>query len=177
MTRIELDLRFAKAMHVADRPRTCCIATLTALPMLLGQASAAPAKTPAGNTGGVDLKLISENWGANSLVSTQWAMVAIGALLILLAVIAMTRWWRTRHLRSNPLLVFNRVATELDLPWRQRWLLFCIARQQALPTPLTLLLSPRTMRLHARAYAADKRVGRRLSIMQRVAQMRRQLYH
>ena len=28
----------------------------------------------------------------------------------------------------------------------------------------------------ARAYAADKRVGRRLQIMQRVAQMRRQLY-
>ena len=149
---------------------------LALLPWLLAQAAAPATDAPAKTTGGVDIRQISEHWGSGGWVSTRWAMVAIGALLVLLAIIAMTRWWRTRHLRSNPLLVFNQVAAELELPLRQRWLLFRIARQQALPSPLTLLLSPRTMRLHARAYAADKRVGRRLQIMQRVAQMRRQLY-
>ncbi len=102
----------------------------------------------------VSLREISENWGGHQMISTQWIMIAAGLLLIVMAGMGLHRFWRTRDQRSAPLLVFHRLARRLGVGLRGQWLMYRIARQQALPTPITLMLCPATFRHHAGAYIA-----------------------
>jgi len=124
----------------------------------------------------LDWAEVSENWGSDATAPMPWIILAAGVLLLVLGIVLLVRWWRRRHLRSRPWAVFNELATIAGLSLSDRWLLMRIARQQALPTPLTLLLSGRTLRIHARDYAANQPPWRRAAIMQRVASIRRDIF-
>ena len=90
---------------------------------------------------------------------TSAVLVALG-LVLLLASIWGWRWHQRRHLRSEPIRVFHQVASQVGMSLKQQWLLVRIARQQHLPTPLTLMLSGKTLEHHAQAYlqaASDRR--------------------
>lgn len=119
---------------------------------------------------------ISRHFGSGGGFSFEWLLIAVGLVLFAIGVVSLRTWWKTRHLRSSPLLVFNRVAAACGLSLGDRVLLWRIARQQALPTPLTLLLSPTTLRHHARAYADARGFAGRAALMQRVATLRRRLF-
>lgn len=121
-------------------------------------------------------RVISENWGGDAMAPLRWIVVAAGLLMLALGAVLLWRWWRTRHLRSQPLVVFNQVAQAAGLGVSERWLLLRIARQQALPTPLTLLLSGRTLRVHGRGYVQAQPPWRRAMKMQRIASIRRRLF-
>ncbi len=76
---------------------------------------------------------------------------------------------------ASPLKLFDELAAELAIAPADRRLLTRISRQQKLPTPLTLLLSPRTMRQHAAAFGQSMRAWRRVRIAKRIATLRRHL--
>ena len=122
------------------------------------------------------LRDVSEHWGSDVTTPLPWIIVAGGLLLIALGVVLLVRWWRQRHLRSRPWAVFHAVASTAGLTLLDRWLLMRIAHQQRLPTPLTLLLSGRTLRLHARAYVEHLPPFRRAPVMQRIASIRRDVF-
>lgn len=122
------------------------------------------------------LRAVSEHWGSDAAAPLRWILVAVGALLIALGTVLLVRWWRGRHLRSQPWQIFRQVAAVAELGLRDQWLLVRIARHQKLPTPLTLLLSGRTLRVHGREYAEALAPWRRAAIMQRIATIRRHLF-
>jgi len=124
----------------------------------------------------LNLREVSQHWGSDVNTPLPWILFAGGLLLTALGVWLLIRWWRKRHSRSRPWAVFLEVAQVAGLSVSDRWLLVRIARQQALPTPLTLLLSGRTLRLHAREFAAAQPPWRRAALMQRVASIRRDVF-
>lgn len=121
-------------------------------------------------------RAVSEHWGDDAAAPLQWMLVALGVLLILLAVLLVVRWWRQRHQHSHPWLVFHRIAGVAELSLRDRLLLMRVARQQGLPTPLTLLLSGRTLRVHGRGFVKAQAPWRRAALMQRIASIRRHVF-
>lgn len=108
---------------------------------------------------------------------TGWLLVALGLLLSVLGAMATWRWARRRQMVvHHGWWTFSRLAAEVGLGWRDRWLLWRISRQQQLPNPLTLLFSPATLRHHADRYAGSRSFGRRVIITARVASIRRRLF-
>ena len=64
------------------------------------------------------------------------------------------------------------MAGELSLSIADKWMLFRIARYQRLLSPLTLVLTPSTLRHHAVQYATHLPATARLRLMQRVRSLR-----
>jgi len=102
--------------------------------------------------GGYAFKDVADNFGSDGLIATNLLMVAVGALMLLISGLSISRWWKHRGEYSNPLLVFIRIAGVVGLSYRDQWLLWRIARRTSLASPLSLLLSPGTFESHAKAY-------------------------
>jgi hypothetical protein len=110
-------------------------------------------------------------------VSTSTVLLLLGG--VLLAVVTAMWWWerrRSRHLRSHPHKLFEQVAREAGLSWYDRWLLTRMARQQRLPSALTLLLCPATLAHHAQQYALARAPGRRARIAARATGIARTVF-
>lgn len=93
------------------------------------------------------------------------------ATLAVIAVVVAVYLWRARakrQTRVTPVQTFHRIADELGLALKQQWLLVRISRQQSLPSPVTLLLSPHTLRYHAEAYTALLTERRREKVLSQV---------
>ncbi len=148
---------------------TCFALTLTA-------AAQATSNSSEDSSSALFWREASKHWGSDAVTPVHWIVIAAGILLTFLGLLLVVRWWHRRHLRSHPWGVFHHVAGAVGLSWSDRWLLMRIARQQKLPTPLTLVLSGRTLRMHGRAFAAVQPPWRRAVIMQRVASIRRDLF-
>ncbi len=103
--------------------------------------------------------------------------VSVGLLLVVTALLGWHSWRRhlTRHQRTRPIATFLELARSLRLAWYDQIVLLFIARQQGLPSALTLLLSGATLRHHARRYTAGFGHLRRAAVMGRVAAIRRVL--
>ena len=104
------------------------------------------------------------------------ALLVFAGLLLLLA--AAWGWQRhkQRHLRSEPMLTFHQVAASMGLSLKQQWLLVRIARSEALPTPLTLMLSSATLTHHARNFAESTGTRQRPATGDEVASIARVLF-
>lgn len=124
----------------------------------------------------VDLTEVSRYWNSGSSISLHWLLLAAGLILLLIGGASARGWWNGRHQRSSPLAVFNRAAVACDVSLSDRLLLWRISRQQGLPGPLTLMLSPTTLRHHARAFAEARGAAGRGALMRRVARLRRELF-
>ncbi len=96
-----------------------------------------------------------EFFDSSRLFDFRWLLLV--ALLVLLAGVALWlyRLHRRKVLTTGPMGLFHRTANELGLGLTEQWLLYRVATQQGLPTPLTLLLSPATLRRHGYAYASQ----------------------
>ena len=99
------------------------------------------------------LKDIQDNWSDGTTMPIQWIVLAAGMLLVSFSVISLYRWWKSGQIWSSPLVIFYRLASDVGLDMSDQWLLWCIARREDLPSPLTLLMSPATLAHHARRYA------------------------
>ena len=71
-------------------------------------------------------------------------------------------------LRSKPMVIFHQIARQAGIAPGDEWLLVRIGRQQALPTPLTLLLSPGTFNHYAQAYLRALPARRRSRLTGRI---------
>lgn len=97
-------------------------------------------------------------------------------LLVILAgvaiIVSLSIWLMKRVRRTAPdappMSVFDEAAANLGLSITERWLLVRIAKQQKLPTPLTLLASSQTLAHHANAFIKSQPRWRKDSVTQRV---------
>ncbi|MFP4145268.1 MAG: HEAT repeat domain-containing protein [Phycisphaeraceae bacterium] len=122
------------------------------------------------------VQAIRRNWDSGELMQLDRLLPAVGGLLVGIGGLALWRWWRQPGPR--PGRVFREVASSAGLGWRQRRLLVRIAREQGLPTPLTLMLSSRTLSVHARAYVARRPDGlAKREALRQVALVRLALSH
>jgi hypothetical protein len=98
-------------------------------------------------------------------IGAWWMLILAGALVALFIAMRALRWARERRLRSRPMRVFHHLAGELGLRLADQWLLVRIARQQALPSPLTLILSSSTLRHHGERFALTLKPRRQAQVM------------
>jgi hypothetical protein len=120
------------------------------------------------------LESISEHWG-HGAVPLGWTLTALGSLALVIAAVAFYRWHRRRHERDRPLAVFYELAAIGRLSFSERYLLWRMARHQALPGPATLLFSPRTLRVHAAAFVDGRWRGKQARVAKRVRRIRQRL--
>jgi hypothetical protein len=104
--------------------------------------------------------------------SQLWSLALAAFVLVgLLLSLYVARVVRERHLKSKPYLTFHEIAGEMGIGLADQWLLVRIARQQALPSPLTLLMSGATLRHHANAYASGVSARRREKVLERIREI------
>lgn len=106
----------------------------------------------------------------------RWVIVTITLITLMLVGIWLQRFIQQRRLMSRPIRIFHTLANELKVPLADQWLLVRIANQQSLPTPLTLLLSPETLRHHANHYAQALPPAQRDLTMARVEKLRQKVF-
>ena len=123
------------------------------------------------------LQEISRHFSSGGSIAPHWLFIAGGLLLLIMAGVSLRTWYRNRHLHSSPLSVFNQVAAACQLSNRDRLLLWWIARRQNLPSPLTLMASPTTLRHHAELACQDRSRISKAHHLRRIARLRRQLFH
>lgn len=127
---------------------------------------------------GVDWQEVSRQMrdGGDSFANTELFFAALALLMVAVALMWFTRWSQQRKLRSKPLLTFHRVANELRLTLKDQWLLACVARNQSLPNPITLLISPATFDHYTAAFIAPLGAHRRSRVRQRLARLHTTLF-
>lgn len=121
------------------------------------------------------LQAIRHHWN-DLLVPLTWAAATAAVAGGVLGAVALSRWLRTRGQGPQPLGVFRTVARAAGLSLAEQWLLVRVARAEALPSPLTLLLSRQTLRVHATRYAAALPASRRLGVLTRVRHLRGRVF-
>jgi len=127
---------------------------------------------------------LQQDWrfNADDLISIKPILVAALVLGIFLGVIWIWKAGRTRQVlrlgrpRSSPVHIFNEVVEGLGLTLADRMLLIRVAHQQALPSPLTLVLSEATFGHHLEQYTQAVGAKRRAKIQGRVARIKRVLF-
>lgn len=125
------------------------------------------------------LRHIRDGWGTSvSVPVSPTLLIALGLVLAAGAAGVMgVRLWRQRADGRRAGATFRLAARRAGLSWRDRWALRRIAARAELPTPLTLLLSPATLRHHAAAVAQRSRSPRLIQHMARVEAMLLSLHH
>ena len=124
------------------------------------------------------LEAISEHWkfSTDSMFSSSMIIAFVAGMVIL----AGGLWYldRRRKLRDhpNPIAVYHRAASHFGLGVMDRWLLMQIARQQGLPSPITLMMSPNTLVHHARAFAHQLPKARRKRLLVRAYRVCEKLF-
>lgn len=141
---------------------------------LLAQTPADPSAS--GTLTRVDLKEVQNHFSSSQMIPIEWILLAAGIVLVGISLLSLIRWWKTRHERSSPMLVFFQVALRMGLGVLDGWLLYRIARQQRLPTPLTLMLTPATLEHHTDRFVARFSPGRAEMVRHRVRSIEQRLF-
>lgn len=150
---------------------------LNHLPLLLAQADSATAAAPGQPRQQAEiLRDISGNLSSEGLISTHWLFIAAGVVFVLLSTVSIVQWWKHRHERSHPWLIFATTARIAGLGLRHQWSLFLIARQQKLASPLTLMLAPGTFDHHVKAYLDTRPNWRREGLRRKTQETREMLF-
>ena len=126
--------------------------------------------------GGYAIHDVANNFGSDALITTNFLLISVGALLLLISGISISRWWKHRNDMSHPLVIFTRVAGSVGLGYRDQWLLLWIAHRSSLSTPLTLMLSPGTYHSYVQTYLNRKSKWRREKLEKRTQAIGHTLY-
>ena len=110
------------------------------------------------------------------LFPTRYFFIGASILLINMGFLWLWKRARQRHLRSKPLRTFHCFASSMHLNLADQWLLFRIAHRQALPTPLTLMLSYTTLHHYAHRYAQAIHPARQMAVLAHVATISQRLF-
>jgi len=86
------------------------------------------------------------------------------------------RRWPTWRRRLQPLICYYQFARAQGLGWGQIWLLWWMARQCRLSTPLTLMVCDATLEAHADELAGRLAAGRARRLGNRVDTLREKLF-
>lgn len=102
------------------------------------------------------IKEVSEHFNDGIQHDLPWELllVGLGTTLIAIVIIAARRWWKQRQDDPSPLVLYSAIARKAGLSWKDRFMLWRIARANDLPTPIALLLARGALRHYAAAFAA-----------------------
>lgn len=106
----------------------------------------------------------------------HWLLIGVGFLLALFSIMSLIRLHRSGAWQRQTLLLAYQVAQQIGLRLRDMWLLYRIARQQQLPSPLTLMFSADTLEHHARDFTRGHPPGRQKRIMRQVERIQRVIF-
>ena len=95
------------------------------------------------------LRHLREGWGSSIHISPTLLIVLGLVLAIAAGAVLGVRLWRHHRMSRQASATFRRAARQAGLSRRDRRLLGRVAARAGLQTPLTLLLSPATLRHHA----------------------------
>lgn len=121
---------------------------------------------------------ISKYWdqrGGDTL-SMVWFFIAAAGLVASVGTVWLARWYHRHHARPSPLWIFHGVAQAIGLNLADQWLLIRVAKQQQLPSALTLLLSPDTLAFHGADHIRSIAPPRREAMRRRLAKVAHSLF-
>lgn len=144
--------------------------------LLLAQSSDEPNKQTTMTT--VTPRDVSDqiNKGLEHDLPWELLLVGIGTTLVVIVVISLKRWWMGRHDDPSPMVLFSAIARKAGLNWRDRYLLWRIARTYDLPTPIALMLSRGTLRHYGDLYLSNHTAAIHRRSGQRLAQIESALF-
>ena len=116
------------------------------------------------------------NQGIQHDLPWELLIAGIGATLVTIAVISARRWWLARHKDPSPMVLFSAICRKAGLGWRDRYLLWKIARTFNLPTPIALMLARGTLRHYVSLYLSNRPGLSSRRISQRAAQIESALF-
>lgn len=101
------------------------------------------------------IKEVSEHFNDGIQHDLPWELllVGLGTTLIAIVIIAARRWWKQRQDDPSPLVLYSAIARKAGLSWKDRFMLWRIARANDLPTPIALLLARGSLRHYAAVFA------------------------
>ncbi|MEM6256732.1 MAG: hypothetical protein AAGI37_00290 [Planctomycetota bacterium] len=120
---------------------------------------------------GVELDEVSKhvNDGIQHELPWELLLAGIGATLVTIVVISLRRWWHHRHTDPSPPVLFSAIARRAGLGWRDRYLLWRMARTFDLPTPIALMLARGSLRHYSQLYLSNRSAGSQRRSAQRLA--------
>ena len=116
------------------------------------------------------------NQGIRHDLPWELLLVGIGATITAIVTISLRRWWLSRHDEPSPIVLYSAIARKAGLGWRDRFLLWRIARACDLPTPITLLLSKGTLRHYSGIYLSNRSGTRANKLHQRLGKIEAGLF-
>lgn len=124
-----------------------------------------------------ELKDVSKHVNDGIQHDLPWELLLVGIGITLIAIVAISfrRWWLGRHQDPSPLALFSAIARKAGLGWRDRYLLWRIAKSFDLPTPITLMLSRGALRHYTDLYLSN-RAGTSQRASKRLAQIESMLF-
>ena len=144
--------------------------------MIFLQAQPRGPRDPAPPPPGLDWLKDTWTFRSDEMISPS----SIVAVIVIVAIVMGTLWYikylRHRATTNAPVEAFRTIAARLGLTQRDEKLLTHIARQQALPSPITLLCSMATLEYHARRYAKSQNPGVRPRIAKHVDHLKHRLF-
>lgn len=106
-----------------------------------------------------------------------WIFAGIGALLVVVVTVSLSRWLKQQNRSKHPLLLYHHFAKQAGLSWMDEWLVYRLARIRALPTPLTLLICQDTMAAHIEAHARSLPDASARQYRRRMAELKGYLFN
>ena len=122
---------------------------------------------------GVELDEVSKvfNDGVRHELPWELLLVGLGTTIIVIVMISLKRWWKARRQDPSPAVLYSAIARKAGLTWKDRVLLWRIARVFKLPTPIALLLARGTLRHYADMYLSSRSGPSRQRIDERIARI------
>ncbi len=124
------------------------------------------------------LKDVSKHFNDGIQHDLPWELllVGLGSILIIIVAVSMRRWWVGRHDDPSPLVLYSAISRKAGLSWADRFLLWRIARANALPTPITLLLARGSLRHYASTFASGLSTRSAQRLRQRITRIEAELF-
>jgi|GEM_PF-3788169 len=123
---------------------------------------------------------ISDAWNGRSMggvIDYQWLLVTLGAVVLLITLISLRQRFARDGKPQPAWWVYRSIGAELSIPRRDQKLLKTIARDQALISPLALLVCRSTLVAHGSAYAQNLPTqAQQDDVKQRVQTLSEQLF-
>lgn len=116
------------------------------------------------------------NQGVRYELPWELLLVGLGLVITVITIVSLYRWWNKRQDNPSAMVLFSAIARKAGLGWRDRMMLWRIARANKLPSPIALLLARGALRHYVRVYAQHRSNRARNSLDRRITRIEAELF-